>query len=99
MSDIVKKLRNASASPARNTMGVGEHWNLHDEAADEIERLKAENNMTIKMAAAAVLEGCPDDGGPVELALRRAWERVIRLSDIPIYPGEPRVTTKDTGGA
>ncbi len=23
-----------------------------------------------------ILAGCPDDGGDVELALRRAWERV-----------------------
>lgn len=29
-------------------------------------------------AMAAILDGCPSDGSDVEIALRRAWERVLR---------------------
>lgn len=38
MNGLVKRLREASSSPTRDAMGIGEHWNLEDEAADEIER-------------------------------------------------------------
>lgn len=37
MTDIVTRLREASSNPR---VDHGEHWNLHDEAADEIERLR-----------------------------------------------------------
>lgn len=37
MDDIVIRLREASSNPR---VDHGEHWNLHDEAADEIERLR-----------------------------------------------------------
>lgn len=39
MDDIVTRLRAAYKS---NTMGPGDRWNLHDEAADEIESLRAD---------------------------------------------------------
>lgn len=38
-SDIVKRLRNASDKDA--PLDYGEHWNLEDEAADAIEKLRA----------------------------------------------------------
>lgn len=41
MSDIVERLGEASNSDA--PLSIGEHWNLEDEAADEIERLRVEN--------------------------------------------------------
>lgn len=40
--DIVERLRGASSSPGRDALGIGEHWNLEDEAADTIEALRRE---------------------------------------------------------
>lgn len=42
MSDIVERL--CAASNGEGPLSIGEHWNLEDEAADEIERLRAERD-------------------------------------------------------
>lgn len=40
--DLVERLRDASSRPTRDSLHLGQYWNLCDEAADEIERLRGE---------------------------------------------------------
>lgn len=78
MSDLVKRLRDAASSPARNTMGIGEHWNLEDEAADAIERKDAAIAELVEAGRAVVDRW----DSPLWKDLPHTGEFIARLRDV-----------------